>query len=371
MNTPGWDPEQPFNALPHLPPATNLETVTVLKACISSRSALAELSQAVKLIPNQHVLITTLPVLEAQASSEIENIVTTADSLFKALPTGTTSDPAAREALRYREALLAGFADITKRPLGTSTAVTIASRIRDVRVNIRNLEDIRIVNHRSRETIYTPPRGEKLLRDLLANWEHFLHDATTSLDPLVRLAVGHYQFEAIHPFADGNGRTGRVLNSLYLIETELLSAPVLNLSRYINRTRSDYYRLLLEVTAEGAWEDWILYMLEGIGETAIWTLKKIDAIRKLMDAARQHFRDKRPSIYRQELLDLIFEWPYIRIANVVNSGIAERQTASRYLKELTQIGILEERPVGREKLFLNTRLLQLLTAESNDFEPFA
>lgn len=284
--------------------------------------------------------------------------------------TGTASDPATREALRYREALLAGFSDITTRPLGTSTAVTIASRIRDVRVSIRNLEDSRIVNDRTRETIYTPPRGERLLRDLLANWERFLH-SETSLDPLVRLAVGHYQFEAIHPFTDGNGRTGRVLNSLYLIETGLLSAPVLYLSRYINRTRSDYYRLLLEVTSAGAWEAWILYMLEGIGETAGWTLGKIEAIRNLMEAARQQFRDQRPRIYRQELLDLIFEWPYIRIANVVNSGLAERQTASRYLNELTQIDILEERPMGREKLFLNTRLLRLLTAESNDFEPLS
>lgn len=371
MSSPIWRPDQPYNDLPLLPPSVELETRRVLKACISARAALAELSQAVKLSPNQNILISTLPVLEAQASSEIENIVTTADKLFQALPNDTSADAATREALRYREALLSGFANITKRPLGTSTAVAVVGRIRDVNVGIRNEEDVRIINHRTGQPIFTPPRGEKRLRDLLANWEAFMHDEGDSLDPLVKLAVGHYQFEAIHPFTDGNGRTGRVLNTLYLIEAGLLTAPVLYLSRYINQTRANYYRLLLEVTSDQAWERWVLYMVNGIEQTSNWTLAKIEAIRSLMEATRQHFRDARPQIYRQELLDLIFEWPYIRIANVVNSGLVERQTASRYLKELALIGVLEEVPIGREKLFIHTRLLRLLTVEGNEFAPFS
>lgn len=370
MDQAQWHPELPFNSLPLLPPAATLETTAVLKDCIGARSALAALSQAVRLIPNQNILISTLPLLEAQASSEIENIVTTADKLFKAAPGDANADPATREALRYRQALIAGFMEITERPIGTGTAVAIARRIRNTDVNVRNQEQIHIVNHITGATVYTPPRGERLLRDLLENWETFLHSAD-SLDPLVKLAVSHYQFEAIHPFTDGNGRTGRVLNSLYLIEAGLLTAPVLYLSRYIIRTKSDYYQLLQSVTAEQAWEDWLRYMIRGIEDTANWTLAKIEAMRRLMEVTRTHFREQSQQMFRQELVDLIFEWPYIRISNVVESGLFERQTASRYLKRLAEIGILQEIPSGREKLFVNTRLMQLLTAESNDFAPFS
>lgn len=370
MTRPPWDPEQPFQDLRLLPPGFELETKEVLKACITARAALAELSQAVRLIPNQNILISTLPLLEAQASSEIENIVTTADKLFRSLPNSSAADPYTREALRYREALLAGFVDLAHRPLGTRTAETIASRIRDVTMRVRNQEEVSIVNHRTGQTIYTPPRGEQLLRDLLRNWEQFMHEGTDELDPLVKMAVAHYQFEAIHPFTDGNGRTGRILNTLYLIEQGLLSAPVLYLSRYINQRRSEYYRLLLAVTTEAAWESWVLYMVDAVAETASWTLAKIAAVRTLMETVRDHFRHELPQIFRQDLLDLIFEWPYIRIANIVDQGLAVRQTASRYLQELTRIGVLQEVRSGREKLFVNTRLLELLTSESNNFKPF-
>src|SRR5690606_30237997 len=238
-------------------------------------------------------------------SSEIENVVTTADKLFQALPNDSNADPATREALRYREALLAGFRELANRPLGTGTAETVATRIKGHQMSVRTQGDIKLVNESSGAVIYTPPQGEKALRDLLSDWERFMHSDQHDFDPLVRLAVGHYQFEAIHPFNDGNGRTGRVLNSLYLIEAELLSLPVLYLSHYILTNRSDFYRLLEGVTEHGAWEPWVLYMVKGIEETAVWTLAKISAVRELMEATRTHVRTQLPKISRHELIDLV------------------------------------------------------------------
>ena len=365
-----WRPDQPYDDLPLLPPKVEIETKAVLKACITARAALAELSQAVQMIPNQGVLISTLPLLEAKASSEIENVVTTADKLFQALQNDSTADPATREALRYREALLAGFRELANRPLGTGTAETVATRIKGHQMSVRTQGDIKLINETSGAVIYTPPQGEKILRNLLSDWERFMHSDQHDFDPLVRLAVGHYQFEAIHPFNDGNGRTGRVINSLYLIEAKLLSLPVLYLSHYILANRSEYYRLLEGVTEHGAWESWVLYMVKGIEETAHWTLAKISAVRELMEATRAHVRSRLPKMYRNELIDLVFEWPYVRISNVVESRLAERQTASRYLREMAGIGVLREMAVGREKLFVNTRLMRLLTSEKNDFDAF-
>jgi hypothetical protein len=219
-----WSPNRPFNDLPALPPAVDLETKAVLKRCITARAALAELKQAAELIPNQAMLINTLPLLEARASSEIENIVTTADRLFRHLDADTDADPATREALRYRQALLDGFRQINQRPLNTRTAETVCTRIRGVEMTVRRVPGTALVNDRTGEVIYTPPEGEREIRNLLANWERFLN-TETSIDPLVRMAAAHYQFEAIHPFADGNGRTGRVLNSLFLIQEDLLTLP--------------------------------------------------------------------------------------------------------------------------------------------------
>lgn len=215
-----------------------------------------------------------------------------------------------------------------------------------------------------------PPVGEQLLRDKLANWEQFLHNAT-DIDPLVRMAMGHYQFEAIHPFTDGNGRTGRVLNSLFLIQENLLTLPVLYLSRYIIQNKADYYRLLLQVTSEQAWEPWILYMLKGVEETAIWTRSKIAAIKALSEHTADHVRSQLPKIYTHELVSLIFELPYCRISNLIDADIAKRQTASVYLKELVRIGVLSEVQTGKEKLFVHPKLMQLLVRESNDFSYYA
>lgn len=365
-----WRPDRPWNDLPRLPPKVELETRVVLKQCVTSRAALAELKQAAALIPNPAVLINTLPLLEARASSEIENIVTTADKLFQHLDADASADPATREALRHRRALLQGVKEIKGRPLGTRTAETLCTQIKGAEMAVRKVPGTALTNAATNEVIYTPPEGEARIRDLLANWERFLHDEE-AIDPLVRMAVAHYQFEAIHPFTDGNGRTGRVLNSLFLVEQGLLTLPILYLSRYIIAHKADYYRLLLDVTRKAAWEEWLVYLLKGVEETAIWTTAKIGAVRKLSTHTTEYVRGKLPKIYTRELVDAIFEQPYCRITNLVEANIAGRQAASRYLKALAAAGILEERAVGKEKLFVHPRLMRLLTRDGNTFKAYS
>ncbi len=369
MSVASWQPSRPYNGLPKLPPAKDLETKAVLKQCIQSRAALAELKQAAELIPKPEMLISTLPLLEAQASSEIENIVTTSDRLFQFKEQEEHADPATKEALRYRLALMEGFQALKTRPLCTHTAEQICTRIRNTEVKVRRVPGIALARAGGK-IVYTPPEGESLLRDLLADWEKFLHTAE-EYDPLVRMAVAHYQFEAIHPFTDGNGRTGRIINSLFLIEANLLTLPILYLSRYIIENKSDYYRLLLDVTRAEAWEEWLLYMLRGIEETSKWTTAKIAAIRNLAAHTTSFVRESLPKIYSRELVDLIFEKPYCRIQNIVEAGIAGRQPASRYLQELSRIGVLEVRRYGREKLYIHPRLLGLLTREGNEYIPYS
>src|ERR1043165_2917115 len=215
--TPLWRADKPYNEIPLLPPTIDLETKAILKQCIPARAALAELKGAAELIPNPSILINTLPLLEAQASSEIENIITTTDRLFQFRELDVQADPATKEALRYSHALLEGYQEVQKRPLTTRTAEEICSRIKGVQMQVRRVPGAALANERNGEIVYTPPVGEDLLRSLLANWERFLHERT-DLDPLIRMAVAHYQFEAIHPFTDGNGRTGRIMNLLMLCE---------------------------------------------------------------------------------------------------------------------------------------------------------
>ena len=363
-------PEKPYNDLPPLPPVVELETRSVLKLCIEARAELAELKQLGENLPNPAVLINAIPLLEAQASSEIENIVTTSDQLFRFAEAGNSQiDAATKEALRYRSALYQGYQMLEKRPLGTNIAVEVCSIIKDTRLDIRRTPGTQLINDRTGEVIYTPPEGEALLRDKLANWEQFLHQEE-QLDPLVLMATGHYQFEAIHPFTDGNGRTGRVLNLLYLVEQGLLNQPTLYLSGYINRTKADYYRLLLEVTTEERWEAWLLYMLDAIRQTATWTSEKIRAAQALLEHTVLHVQKNAGNIYSRELVEQLFVQPYCRIANLVDNDIAKRQTASVYLKQLCDIGVLEEHKVGREKLFLHPRFLALLTQDNNEFERY-
>jgi Fic family protein len=365
-----FDPSKPYNDLPNLPPAVEIETKAVLKACVRARAALAALRQATALIPNPAVLINTIPLLEAQASSEIENIVTTTDALFRhAQLESLAPDPATKEALRYRTALKAGFDSLRKRPLTTRTAEEVCSTIKGVRMSVRKVPGTKLANDATGEVIYTPPEVESRLRDKLANWERFVHDQQ-DIDPVVRMAVAHYQFEAIHPFTDGNGRTGRVLNLLMLVEQGLLDQPVLYLSRFIIRNKAAYYDGLLAVTARDEWEPWILYMLRATQETAEWTLAKIDAVRKLIEHTAEYARKAVPKQYSRELIDLIFVQPYCRIDNVVAAGIAKRQTASIYLHALEGAGILQAKQIGLNKLFLNSRFLKLLTQEPNDYKRF-
>ena len=366
---PRWTPDAPHNQLPPLPPAHELESKAVLRACITARAALAELKQAAQLIPNQTMLINTIPLLEAKDSSEIENIVTTTDQLFQHVQGDGQADHATKEALRYRTALNKGFHSLKAKPLCTATAVDICRTLKGADMDIRRTPGTQLANDRTGEVIYTPPDGEARLRDLLANWERFLHNQT-ELDPLIRMAVGHYQFEAVHPFIDGNGRTGRVINILYLIEQELLNLPILYLSRHLIAHKADYYRLLLAVTRDGAWEPWLIFMLQAVAETSQWTTAKIAAIRELAEYTTDSVRTRLPKIYSRELVDVIFEQPYSRIGNLVDKGIAKRQAASRYLHQLTDLGVLREMPSGKEKLFIHPKLMQLISRDGNGFERY-
>jgi len=354
-----WKPETPFNDLPLLPPnLERIETRKVLKACITARAAIAELKTAGELIPDQGLLINILPLMEAKDSSRIENIVTTSDQLFQYADREENANPATKEALRYRTALYNGYTHLETHPLCTNTAIAICTKLRAVQTDIRKTPGT-VLRDQNNDVVYTPPVGETAIRDLMANWERFIH-GDDDFDPLVKMAISHYQFECIHPFPDGNGRTGRILNILYLIQTELLSLPILYLSRFILERRDDYYSLLRGVTVEKDWESWILFMLEAVENTARWTTKKIAQIRALMAEITEYVREKLPKVYTHELLQVLFAQPYCRIENLVERGVAKRQTASIYLKQLVEIGVLEELSYGRERLYMNTRLLQEL-----------
>jgi Fic family protein len=361
-----FNPDLPYNDLPRLPPKADIETKAILKACIDAKASLAGLKAMAKRIPNQEMLINIIPMLEAQASSEIENIVTTTDRLFQYASdeSNVLADPATKEALRYRTALYRGYQSLNSRPLTTATAVQICQTIKGVETDIRRVPGTALLNEATGQIVYTPPDGEGAIRDLLADWERFIH-TQTDIDPLIRMAVMHYQFEAIHPFSDGNGRTGRVLNLLFLISENLLEAPILYLSRYIIQNKSEYYRRLLRVTTEQEWESWILYMLQATHSTAEWTSKKIIAICDLMDQIREQLRRALPKIYSYELVDLIFTQPYCRIANIVDQGIAQRQTASKILQALVAQNVLREVQLGREKIFINVELMRLLAREDD------
>jgi Fic family protein len=355
-----WSHEVPFNDLPPLPPVgLDLEPKPVLKATVEARTALATLAQAGQLLPNPNILIHAVPLLEAQASSEIENIVTTADELFKHVDSGG-GDHATKEALRYRSALFAGVASIRERPLTAATTARICSELQGRQMTVRAVPGTRIANPTTREIIYSPPEGAELIRDKLSSWERFIH-GEDDLDPLVRMAVAHYQFEAIHPFHDGNGRTGRVINILMLIEAGLLRDPILYLSRAIIARKNDYYRLLRAVTAEGAWIDWILYVLDVVRDSAASTTRKIGAIRTCQDEIAERARAATPGGRDAQFLAVLFEQPYCRINAVAERCDVSRQTASTWLHALVGAGLLSDVKVGRERLFVNHEFLEVLT----------
>ncbi len=358
-----FDRSKPYNELPDLPPAMKVETKNVLKKTTSAGRALAELKGLGGAIPNQAMLIDSIVLQESRSSSEIENIVTTADALFKAFTAPTASvDPATKEVLRYREALWTGFESLKERPfISTNVFIDIYQTIKETRASIRNTPGTKISNKTTGETVYTPPEGESIIRDKLKNLEDYIH-ANDELDPLIKLAIIHYQFEAIHPFTDGNGRTGRIVNILFLVKNGLLDLPVLFMSKYIIENKNKYYDLLRKVTESFAWEEWILFMLDAIEQTANHTRLKMAAIRDLLEGTTEYARQHLPKkVYSKELIELLFNQPYTKGQFVVDAGIAERKTAAEYLKELEKIGILRSQKVGREKLYLNVKLLELLS----------
>ena len=352
-------PKNPYNDLPLVPPTIELETKNVLKQAIAATRVLAELKGRADEIPNQSILVNAITLQEAKDSSEIENIVTTQDNLYQAFTAKTnTTDAQTKEVLRYRQALWEGYNNLDKRPLSTNTFVSIVQTIKENNAGIRRTTGTRIRSNN--KTIYTPPKGETIIRDLLMNLEDFIH-SENGLDDLVRMAVMHYQFEAIHPFTDGNGRTGRILNILYLVDKGLLDTPILYLSRHIIQNKNQYYKRLRAVTEKQDWEGWLLYMLKGVEETAIYTLQKINAINSLMQETISLAKEKLPSrVYSKELIELLFEQPYCKVKFLVDKDIAKRQTAAEYLQELEKIGILKSQKVGVENLFLNVKLFDIL-----------
>jgi len=358
-----FKPEKPYNDLPLLPPKAEIETKATLKKAISAGRALAELKGLGETIPNQAILVNSIILQEAKASSEIENIITTHDALFRAFSAKTSQiDPATKEVLRYREALWEGFSSLEDRPfLTTNLFIRIVQTIRANKAGIRNTPGTKVANAVTGEVVFTPPEGEAIIRDKLKNLEDYIH-AEDEVDPLIKLALIHYQFEVIHPFTDGNGRTGRILNILYLTQKHLLDLPVLYLSKYIIEQKSDYYHLLRGVTEHQAWESWILYMLDAVEQTALYTRDKTLAIRALLIKTLEFTKENLPSrAYSKDLIELLFHQPYTKARFLVDAGIAERKTATNYLKELEKIGVLQLQKVGKENLYLNKELFEALS----------
>lgn len=367
-----YDPNKPYNDLPPLPPATDLETKPALKAAIEANRALAELKGVCEQLPDPCVLIDTVALQEARVSSEIEGIVTTSDQLYRALgeASDAASDPQAKEVLHYREALWYGLNKLKEgRPLATVLYEELVQIIKQNRAGVRNTPGTQLKDTATGRAIYTPPEGESLLRTKLKNLDEFIHESRSGVDPLIKLAAIHYQFEAIHPFTDGNGRTGRIINILYLVETKLLNLPVLYMSRRIIERKAEYYALLRGITEHQGWEPWVLYVLSAVRDTAVGTIQQIQAIRKLMEEYGKRVQEALPKTYRRELIDVLFERPYCKTGFLVDRKIAQRQTAAEYLKALMGAGFLESLKIGREVYYINTEFLTLLRkvdADSGD-----
>ncbi len=358
-----YDRNSPHNNLPLLPPdLTKVETVAVLKKTASARAALAELKGRLASIPNPKMLINAIVLQEAKDSSEIENIFTTTDELYKAFSSKEVSNPNAKEVLNYRQALVAGVDKLKiDNTLDIESAINIYQIIKDTTHGIRHPSaKTRIRRAGDGNVIYTPPEGEVIIKNLLDNLFEFAR-TNKHLDPLVKMALTHYQFEAIHPFSDGNGRTGRVLNALFLVQEGLLDLPVLYLSRYIIDHKNDYYEFLKGITEIGKWEQWILYILDAVEQTATYTLNNVNGILEIFQATVERIKNE-TSFYKYELVLLLFSQPYCRISFLQDAGIASsRNTASKYLNTLADIGILDRKQEGSEQIFVNTALFNLLS----------
>ncbi len=366
-----FHPSKAYNELPDLPPQADIESKVILKQSIEARQALANLNASIQKLPNPDVLIAPFILQEARDSSAIENIVTTDDELFKQSDhAAEPNDLAVKEALRYRAALYDAYDRLNSKPIGANTAIQICRTLTGVAMDIRAVPGTTLRNHQTGETVYTPPFGQDVIRAKLANWERFIHDET-GIDALIRIAVQHYQFEAIHPFGDGNGRTGRILNVLLLLDQQLLDKPVLYLSREILATRDRYYQGLNGVTIDGDWHTWISYFLERLCVSAKTTAVKARQIEELIESSRLHIRAEAPKLYSRDLMDFLFARPYCRIGDLVRAGMAKRQTAAVYLGELERLGVLRSEKTGREKLFVHTKFLELLITDGASVTPYA
>jgi Fic family protein len=364
-----FDRNIPFNNLPDLPPASKIIDIDILKKWGLASRALAELNKNILRIPNPNMLVNTISLQEAQSSTAIENIFTTDDELYKAVSDTIkeeASNPATKEVLRYREALWGGYkALLTRKKFNKSTIIEIFQQIKNTKEKIRPPQSQVVIKRgeskfKSGEIIYTPPRGAKIIEKKLDNLLDFLNNDKHEIDPLLKMAIGHYQFEAIHPFTDGNGRTGRIINLLYLVDQKLLSHPVLYLSKFIIANKEDYYHLLSGVTQRQAWKPWLLFMLSAVEKTAIHTNQTIDEILDQMEATNVYAK-KKLKWYTLELNQVLFSQPYIkqkRVGEVLR--VKSRTTITKYMHELTKMGILTANNDGREVFYSNTDLVRIL-----------
>lgn len=350
-----------------LPVQQDLETKAVLKKLAQAHRALAELKGIITSIPNQSILLETLTLREARESSAIENIISTFDEVYQSnLFSNIFASPAAKEVHQYAAALKKGFQLVKQHQLLTNNHILqIQEVVEQNRAGFRKLPGTKLMNDQTGEVVYTPPQDFDTILALMNNLELFINDdSLMEADPLVKMAIIHHQFESIHPFYDGNGRTGRIINILYLVQKDLLHLPVLYLSQYVIKHKSDYYRLLQEVREEGKWEEWILFMLDGIEKTAAASVTLITSMKELMQHYKQEIRNNHSKLYSQDLLNNLFKYPYTKIEFLQNDLQISRSTAIRYLDTLVEAGFLTKHKVGRDNFFLNAKLLRLLTGNS-------
>ena len=350
----------PYNSLPLLPPKATLETTQVLRKTIDASRVLAQLNGMLTNLPNPTLFLDTIHLQEAKASSEIENIITTNDDLYKAIVADKKFDnPATKEVISYKEALWNGLQEIEERPfITTNLCIKIVQSIKRNTASIRKTPGTALKNA-SGKTIYTPPTGEAIIREKLANLETFIN-GKDAIDPLIKMALMHYQFEAIHPFSDGNGRTGRILLLLYLKIENLLDTPAIYLSEYIIKNKTGYYKKLREVTENNNWESWILYMLDMIEYTANKGLQRLKDVTVLMQEMTEEIKAKLPKVYTKELVEILFRLPYTKRQFLIDAKLGTPKTVGNYLKQLETAGFLISEKVGKEKLYLNFRLMEIL-----------
>jgi len=344
-----------------LPPSVELETKQVLKQLAKTHRALAELKGFADTMPNKNILINAVLINEAKDSSAIENIVTTHDELFQAMSKAANSSPAAKEVVNYRAALWQGCKSVQERQLLTiNMIIEIQGIIEENRAGIRKLPGTVLRNESTGEVVYTPPDNETEILALLSNLEKYINEDQDNLDPLVKLAVIHYQFESIHPFYDGNGRTGRIINVVYLVLKELLDSPILYLSKYVMRNKNAYYRLLQEVREKDNWEEWVLYVLKGIEQTAEETLQLIKKINAVVADAGEKIRAGLPKLYSRELIDLLFFEFYTKTTFIERGLNVSRKTAGVYLASLEEAGFLQSQKIGKERIYMNRLLFEVI-----------